>query len=100
MKLVKSDHFGDIQVSVYQDGKDYYMTRNQIGEGLGYSDPANAVQNIHLRHKERLGRHEFSRVAQIELPLGGKQKVAVYTRKGIMEICRWSEQPKADAFMD
>ncbi len=31
---------------------------------------------------------------------GGTQETVLYSRKGVMEICRWSRQPKADAFMD
>ncbi|MDR1465429.1 MAG: Bro-N domain-containing protein [Oscillospiraceae bacterium] len=100
MKLVKSDHFGEVAVDVYQDGNEFLMTRNQIGEGLGYSDPVRAIKDIHARHKDRLDQSQFSRVAQIALPSGGKQKCTVYTRKGVMEICRWSQQPNANAFMD
>ena len=31
---------------------------------------------------------------------GGEKDTVLYTSKGVMEICRWSKQPKADAFMD
>lgn len=41
----------------------------------------------------------FSGVVKLSTP-GGEQEVTVYNRKGIMEICRHSDQPKADAFMD
>lgn len=34
------------------------------------------------------------------LPEGGTQETTLYNAKGIYEICRWSRQPKADAFMD
>lgn len=29
-----------------------------------------------------------------------EQERAYYTQRGIMEICRWSRQPKANDFMD
>lgn len=41
----------------------------------------------------------FSGVVKLSTP-GGEQEATVYNRKGIMEICRHSDQPKADAFMD
>lgn len=31
---------------------------------------------------------------------GAIQERTFYSRKGVMEICRWSRQPKADEFMD
>jgi hypothetical protein len=42
---------------------------------------------------------KHSGVVKLSTP-SGTQSTTVYDRKGIMEICRWSQQPKADAFMD
>ncbi|MBQ7220747.1 MAG: hypothetical protein IJS28_07195 [Synergistaceae bacterium] len=81
-----------------EDSGDFWATRTQIGELLEYSEPGTAIKNIHLRNKDRLDR--FSRVAQIELPSGGSQEVVLYNFKGLLEICRYSNQPKADAVMD
>ena len=77
---------------------DFWATRTQIGELLGYSEPGIAIGKIHQRNKERLDK--FSRVHQIDLPSGGIQNVTVYNFKGLLEICRYSNQPKADAIMD
>lgn len=33
---------------------EFFMTRRQIGEALGYSDPQKAIDKIHAAHKERL----------------------------------------------
>lgn len=98
--LVKSEMFNGVQCDIYQDPatKDFSMTRKQIGEALEYASPNDAIKDIHSRHKERLDK--FSRIEQIALPLGGSQKTTVYSRRGIYEICRWSQQPKADQFMD
>ena len=98
LALVKSEDFYGIECDFYGDGKEIWMTRNQIGTALEYTSPGSAIKNIHQRYKDRLDK--YSRVAQIELPSGGSQKVTIYNRKGIMEICRHSDQPKADAFMD
>jgi prophage antirepressor-like protein len=97
LTLVKSESFGNVQCDFYKDSKDVWMTRRQIGDSLEYEDGNQAVKNIHLRHKDRLDK--FSRVVQIETPFG-KQSTTVYSMKGVYEICRWSQQAKADAFYD
>lgn len=99
LQLVKSENFGSVQCDFYGNGKnEFYMTREQIGRSLEYkTDPANAIAKIHQRHADRLDK--FSGVVRLSTP-SGTQETTVYTRKGIMEICRWSQQPGADAFMD
>lgn len=97
LTLIKSAEFGEIQCDFYGDGKDFWMTRDQIGAALEYSNPRDAIAKIHKRKKARLDK--FSGVVRLSTP-GGEQEVTVYNRKGIMEICRHSDQPKADAFMD
>jgi len=96
--LIKTDNFDGLPYDIYQSGDDFYMTREQIGTALGYENPRDGIRILHSRHKDRLDR--FSRMASVELPSVGKQGLVVYNRRGIMEICRWSEQPKADSFMD
>lgn len=98
LELVKSERFGEIECDFYSDNKDIYVTRTQIGKALEYPNPSRAISDIHKKHKERLDR--FSRVTKISLPYGGTQDVYIYNTKGIYEICRHSNQPKADAFYD
>ena len=56
LKLVTTENFMDaIPCDFWNDANDeYFITREQIGRALGYSNPANAIKNIHLKHKERL----------------------------------------------
>lgn len=110
LRLVTSEKFGEVPCAFYQqDGSDeVLLTREQIGTALEYSEPRNSIMKIHSRHKERLDK--YSVVIPIEggdslsppsrRTDGGEQEAVLYTRKGVMEICRWSKQPKADAFMD
>jgi prophage antirepressor-like protein len=99
LALVKSEMFGDIQCDFYQNKEnELFLTRKQIGESLEYSNPNNAIKDIHKRHKDRLDK--FSRIAQIALPSGGTQSTTVYSTKGVYEVCRWSQQPKANDFYD
>ena len=101
--LVNSKFFNGVRFDCYQDAhqqdsSDFWATRTQIGQLLEYENPGVSVGNIHNRNKERLDK--FSRVNQIDLPSGGKQEVTVYNFKGLLEICRYSNQPKANDVMD
>lgn len=118
MELAESEKFGELECSIYRDSGsgELFFTREQIGEALEYSDPKNAIKNIHARHADRLDKFSImitvdKRGAQIEPPFHdggepdvqrgfGAQETVFYSRKGVMEICRWSRQPKANAFMD
>lgn len=98
MTVITSKPFGALNVDVYEDSKhQYYMTREQIGTALEYDDPRKRIAVIHSRNKDRLDK--FSRGFQFETP-SGSQTMVCHNLKGVMEICRFSRQPKADAFMD
>ncbi len=97
LAIVKSESFGSIQCDFYRKDDEIWMTREQIGTALEYCDPKVAVSKIHDRHKDRLDK--FSGVTKLGTP-GGIQETYIYSTRGIYEICRWSKQPKADAFFD
>ncbi len=99
LQLIKSANFGEVTCDIYEGGDEFFMTREQIGRALEYANPRDSIKTLHSRFKERLNTLGFSRRVQIDTP-SGRQTATVYTRKGVMEICRHSEQPKADAFMD
>lgn len=109
VKLMTTQDFNDVSCDFFANINDeYFVTREQIGQALGYSNPAKAIQKIHLKHKERLDK--FSCLVKSEINRhpqtggidsnGAIQERTLYNRKGIMEICRWSRQPIADKFMD
>ena len=105
LKLITTETFGDLSCNFYRNmNDDILLTREQIGQALEYSDPIKAIQKIHLKHKDRLD--ELSMLIKGTTQIGGdltkseEQERIYYTQKGIMEICRWSRQPKADLFMD
>ena len=94
-------NFNGVELDCYKADNasdDFWATREQIGRLLDYGNPGISIGNIHNRNKERLDK--FSRVNQIDLPSGGTQNVTVYNFKGLLEICRYSNQPKANAVMD
>jgi len=102
MTKITSKPFGVLNVDVYQNDKhQYYMTREQIGAALEYSDPRIAIYKIHQRNADRLD--PLSSVTKLVTQVGNhteERELFCYNLRGVMEICRFSRQPKADAFMD
>ena len=85
----------------HPDTGDFWATRTQIGELLGYENPAHAIKDIHARNKERMDRFSRGRkLRQVEGERTVTREVILYSFKGLLEICRYSNQPKADAIMD
>ncbi len=110
MNLLTTKNFNGIQLDCYQaedNTGDFWATREQIGQLLGYAKPRNAITKIHQRYKERLDK--FSKVvelrkyfdqSQLGTPFKNEPVATVYNFRGLLEICRWSNQPKANAVMD
>lgn len=102
MTVITSKPFGALNVDVYQNDKhQYYMTREQIGRALEYNNPNKAIQNIHVKNTDRLDPlSTFLKLRNVEGGITKEREYIVYSLRGVMEICRLSRQPKADAFMD
>ena len=106
LMLIKSADFNGIQLDCYiengqQDKGNFYAAREQIGRLLEYSEPDVAVRKIHMRHSERLDKFSTStKLVRVEGEREVVRKVTVYSFKGLLEICRYSKQPKADIVMD
>ena len=109
MKVATTRNFGDLEIQVYENPAvghtkaqdDFWMTREQIGQALEYGNPKVAISNIHQRNAERLD--PLSRVLKLSTVEGKRtvaREVVCYSLRGVMEICRYSTQPKANAFID
>lgn len=98
MELVLQKTINDTLVDGYADNAEAWFTRTQIGELLEYDDPNRQVARIHNRHKERLDK--YSAVVKLTTTDGKAYDTYVYDIRGVFEICRWSDQPKADEVMD
>lgn len=104
MQLSIVKNFNGVDFECYQnefDTGDFWGTREQIGQMLDYVDPETAITKIHQRNAERLDK--FSTVTKMVRIEGGREvtrDIIVYNFKGLLEICRYSNQPKADAVMD
>lgn len=102
LSLTTQQQFNSVLCDFWEnENGDVFMTRKQIGEALEYADPQKAIDKIHTRHDKRL--KQFSTTVKLGV-VEGKRTVqrdtVIYSAKGIYEICRRSEQPKADAFYD
>lgn len=52
LKLVTTENFAGLDAGFYQDGEgDVYMTRNQIGEALGYKNPNDSIRMLRKRNE-------------------------------------------------
>ena len=111
LKVIKRDDFNNTLLDIYRNSEsvDFYMTRKQIGEALGYSNPQNAIDKIHERNKERLDKYSVTvKLTHTDKSTPDKltginnrqYETHLYTFKGVLEICRWSNQPKANEFFD
>lgn len=100
LTLVTTERFNNsINCDFYNDNNnELLLTRKQIGSALEYSNPDNAICKIHKRHKDRLDK--FSVCDILSSTDGKTYETILYTRKGVMEICRYSNKPKANEFMD
>ena len=106
LQLLTTKTYNGIEFDCYvepnqTDKGAFWATRTQIGELLGYEHPATAIKNIHERNKDRLDRFSTQlKMSQVEGGRKVEREVTLYDFKGLLEICRYSNQPKANAIMD
>lgn len=98
LTLVTTEKFNNTDCDFYKANSNIWMTRKQIGQALGYSNPRIAVTKIHQAHSDRLDKHSVS--TELVSTDGKIYSTFVYNERGVFEICRWSRQPKANEFMD
>ncbi len=99
LQLIKEGDFLGTKCDFYKDeNNNIYMTREQIGEALQYSDARVAITKIHARNKDRLD--NFSVSTKLVSTDQKRYNTTLYIEKGIYDICRFSRQPKADEFYD
>lgn len=102
LTLATQKPFGTLTCDFYKnDSDEFYMTREQVGTALEYSNPGIAIQKIHDRNADRLNPlSTVTKLVKVEGERTVEREMFVYTLRGVMEICRFSRQPKADKFMD
>ena len=113
LQVITTRTFNGLAFDCYKgnDEDDFWATREQIGRLLGYAKPRNAITKIHQRYQKRLDK--FSKQVILRKPFDQSQidtsqttyfknepLATVYNFKGLLEICRWSNQPKANDVID
>ena len=105
LSIITSKNFNGVKFDCYQaegnNNGDFWATREQIGQLLGYAEPMKSIAKIHERNIDRL--NKFSTIVKLTTVEGNRtvtREVIVYNFKGLLEICRFSNQPKANAVMD
>ena len=99
LKLITTETFGDLSCNFYRNmNDDILLTREQIGLALEYKNLDSSLSMIHKRHQDRLDL--LSVVTKLLSTDGKEYETMLYTERGVMEICRWSNKPKANQFMD
>ena len=98
LTLLTTETFNNTDCDFYKANSNIWMTRKQIGQALGYSNPRIAVTKIHAAHKDRLDKHSVS--TELVSTDGKTYSTFIYNERGVFEICRWSKQPKANEFID
>ena len=97
MELLTTREFNGAVLDCYKAEKDadgFWATREQIGRLLGYKNPSDSIAKIHNRHKKNLDRYSSMDILSTE---AGERETVIYNFKGFLEICRYSNQPKAEA---
>lgn len=99
LKLITTEKFGEIECNFYRNRNDeILLTREQVGTALEYRNPQKAIDNIHRKHKGRLD--SLSVTLKVRATDDKEYDTVLYSDRGVMELCRWSRQPKANQFMD
>lgn len=96
--LVKSEMFGDIQCDFYQNEYgEVFMTSEQIGTALGYSDPHRGINKLTNRNPH-LKEMEFSSVVKLTTKAGRRKKTRLFNEDGIYEVAFLANTIKAHQF--
>ena len=105
LQILTTRNFNGLSFDCYhedgQDVGDFWATREQIGQLLGYKYPEIAIGKIHKRNKARLDKFStLTKMVNVEGDRTVTRDVTVYNFKGLLEICRYSQQPRANAVID
>lgn len=85
LQLVKSDKFGEVEYNIYSDSKEMFMTSEQLGECLQFSNGRKGIDNIVSRN-EYLNSPEFSVTLKLRATDGKCYNTRVFTEDGIYEV--------------
>lgn len=97
LQLIKSAKFGEIQADIYSKNDEPYMTTEQLGACLGFSNGRKGIDNIVKRNPD-LKKQEFSTTLKTRAVDGKMRDVRIFTEDGIYEITMLAKTEKAKEF--
>jgi prophage antirepressor-like protein len=95
--LSKSDNFNGINADFYNDNNNIYMSADQLGKCLGYTDPIIAINKLASRH-DYLKTEEFSVITKLVSTDGKSYDTRLFNEDGIYEITFLSKTATAQIF--
>jgi len=100
--MVYQRQFQGLPVEFRTNGQIPVLTREQLGEKLGYKHPRLSIGKIHRNIEGGLIGHswETDLVSGDPQKGGGRRKTWIYDLAGILKICARSNQPLAKDFSD
>lgn len=100
---------GGVSIDIYNEGrKEFYATTEQLSNALGYKN----TKSIHqlIKRNPKLKEKKFSKLIEINKLsnfVGGQfegsqkvRKVRIFSKRGIIELTRFSKTAKAELFFD
>ena len=93
MNLLQTREFHYVNVDFYVDGKDFWVTREQIGKMLNYRSPERSIKLLQERYEWHFN-HLYKEV-ELNIRYKGISKVVVYNFDGLLEICSFSGKPRS-----
>jgi prophage antirepressor-like protein len=98
LKLAKKVLFGEFEIECYEDATrengDFFMTRRQIAESLGYNDEKSFHKSVQ-RKQSAVGLPRVDKLSTVD---GKMREVELYTFEQFFELIDGNRQPKAEAF--
>lgn len=97
LQLIKTAKFGEIQADIYKKGDEPYMTAEQLGVCLGYSNGRKGIDNL-IDRNSYLKNSEFSVTLKMRATDGKQYNTRIFTEDGIYEITMLAKTEKAKEF--
>lgn len=98
LALRTTEMFGEVKTNIYEnESHEMFMTAEQLGECLGYSNPRESINKL-VQRNEYLRKTEFSDEVRLTSTDGKRYWTRVFNEDGIYEVTFLSKTKKALEF--
>lgn len=77
-----------------------WITSEELGKKLGYSEPRKSIGNIYSKHAESFEKRRDTFVIRTMTNSAGNPNLRIFSERGALKIIRYSETVEADKIMD